>query len=192
MNAPIDISGVVLTTERLTLRPWRPEDLHDLYAYASVDGVGQMAGWAPHPDVETSRQRLAHFIEGKKTFAVELCGRAVGSLGVDFYNEEKLPEFADLRGRELGFVLAKDCWGRGLMPEAVKRVERYLFEDVGLDFLLCAHFRENGRSARVQQKCGFTFYKLGVNRTGLGSVQEICINLLRRADWERLAAEEKK
>ena len=192
MNVPIDVSVVTLTTERLILRPWRPEDLDDLYAYASVDGVGQMAGWAPHPDIETSRQRLAHFIEGRHTFALDLAGRVVGSLGVDRYNEEKLTEFADLRGRELGFVLAKDCWGRGLMPEAVKRVERYLFEDVGLDFLICAHFRENGRSARVQQKCGFTFYKLGINRTELGEVQEICINLLKRADWERLAADREK
>ena len=36
MNAPIDISAVVLQTERLTLRPWRETDLEDFYAYASV------------------------------------------------------------------------------------------------------------------------------------------------------------
>ena len=44
MNPPIDISNVVLTTERLVLRPWRETDLEDLYEYAKVDGVGQMAG----------------------------------------------------------------------------------------------------------------------------------------------------
>ena len=44
MNTPIDISNVVLTTERLVLRPWRETDLEDLYEYAKVDGVGQMAG----------------------------------------------------------------------------------------------------------------------------------------------------
>ena len=47
MNGRIDITGVVLTTDRLTLRPWRESDLSDFYEYASVDGVGQMAGWIP-------------------------------------------------------------------------------------------------------------------------------------------------
>ena len=39
MNKQIDITGVVLTTDRLTLRPWRESDLNDFYEYASVDGV---------------------------------------------------------------------------------------------------------------------------------------------------------
>ena len=44
MNTKIDISNVILHTERLVLRPWRLSDLEDFYAYASVDGVVQMAG----------------------------------------------------------------------------------------------------------------------------------------------------
>ena len=47
MNAKIDISNVVLRTERLIPRPWRMEDLADFYEYASVDGVGQMAAGRP-------------------------------------------------------------------------------------------------------------------------------------------------
>ena len=62
MNAPIDISAVVLQTERLTLRPWRETDLEDFYAYASVDGVGQMAGWTPHKDKAESQSILSRFI----------------------------------------------------------------------------------------------------------------------------------
>ena len=40
MNKQIDITDVVLTTDRLTLRPWRESDLNGFYEYASVDGVG--------------------------------------------------------------------------------------------------------------------------------------------------------
>ena len=47
MNANIDISNVVLSSERLTLRAFNQNDLMDFYQYASVDGVGQMAGWSP-------------------------------------------------------------------------------------------------------------------------------------------------
>ena len=50
MNKKIDISAVTLKTDRLTLRPWVESDLADFYAYARVDGVGQMAGWAQYQD----------------------------------------------------------------------------------------------------------------------------------------------
>jgi len=92
MNKPIDITNVILKTDRLTLRPWRESDLKDFYAYASVDGVGQMAGWLPHKDMEESRTILNHFIEGKKTFALEYQGKVIGSLGVEAYREELYPE----------------------------------------------------------------------------------------------------
>ena len=38
MNAPIDISRVILNTDRLVLRPWREADLKDFYEYASCVG----------------------------------------------------------------------------------------------------------------------------------------------------------
>ena len=70
MNKEIDISNIILTTERLTLRPWKESDLNDLYEYASVDGVGQMAGWLPHKTIDTSKEILNIFIEAKRTFAL--------------------------------------------------------------------------------------------------------------------------
>ena len=126
MNTPIDISNVVLKTERLILRPFRQSDLEDFFEYASVDGVGQMAGWIPHKNREESQMILDSFVNHKKTFALEYQGKVIGSLGVELYNENNFPEFADKQCREIGYVLAKDYWGRGLMPEAVKEVIRYL------------------------------------------------------------------
>ena len=136
MNAPIDISGITLHSPRMTLRPWRESDLEDFYAYAKVDGVGQMAGWTPHKNREESRTILKGFIAQKKTLALEYEGKVIGSLGIEEYNEEHYPELAWLRGRELGYVLSRDYWGHGLMPEAVKAVTAYLFDTAGLDFLL--------------------------------------------------------
>ena len=58
MNAEIDISNVRLYTERLLLRPWTQDDLDDLFEYASVPGVGEMAGWEHHADKWVSRTIL--------------------------------------------------------------------------------------------------------------------------------------
>ena len=159
MNKKIDITNVVLTTERLTLRPWRTSDLNDFYEYASVDGVGQMAGWNPHKSMEESRGILNHFINEKRVFALEYQGKAIGSLGVDPYPEEKYPELDMLKGCEIGYVLSRDFRGRGLMPEAVKAVTAWLFEEQKVDFILCGHFVRNDRSRRVIEKCGFQYVK---------------------------------
>ncbi len=183
MNAPIDISGTVLRTERLALRPWKQKDLEDFFAYASVDGVGQMAGWIPHESIAVSQKILNGFIEKKRTFALEYQERAVGSLGIEEYVEEEWPEYDSLRGRALGFVLAKPYWGQGLMPEAVREVIRYLFEEVRLDFLICNHYVENTRSARVQQKCGFRPGKEGIHTRADGVPMHSKLNILTAEDY---------
>ena len=180
MNVEIDISNVTLHTDRLTLRPWKLEDLADFYEYASVDGVGQMAGWTPHKDIEESRAILQMFIDEKKTFAIEYNGKVIGSLGVEEYHEKELPEIHDKRGRELGFVLSKDYWGKGLMPEAVHAVIKYLFENVGLDFIVCGHFVGNCQSQRAQEKCGFKHYKLVKYPTESGEIKDTWLSILER------------
>ena len=143
MNVEIDISNVTLKTKRLILRPWKLNDLDDFFEYASVDGVGQMAGWEPHKSKDESLEILNRFIEGKKTFALEYNGKVIGSLGIERYPENVFKEYQDLKGREIGYVLSKDYWGQGLMPEAVKEVIRYCFEELNLDFLACGHFTDN-------------------------------------------------
>ena len=159
MNKQIDITGVVLTTDRLTLRPWRESDLNDFYEYASVDGVGQMAGWNPHRNVEESKTILSHFIEGKHVFALEHQGKIIGSLGIEEYSEENYPELNALQGREIGYVLSKAYWGQGLMPEAVRAVIDWLLTEEKLDFIIVGHFDRNARSKRVVEKCGFQYIK---------------------------------
>lgn len=172
MNKPVDISGVRLKTERLVLRPWTETDLADFYEYARVDGVGQMAGWAPHKSIEESRMILDSFIRNQKTFAIELEGKAVGSVGVEMYNEMDFPELDSLYGREIGYALSKDYWGRGIMPEAVNAVVAYLFTEEKLDFVTVGHFVWNKQSARVIEKCGFRYVKDTMFTTRFGTEEK--------------------
>jgi len=171
MNKPIDITNVILKTDRLTLRPWQESDLADFYTYACVDGIGQMAGWMPHKDMEESRRILTRFIEGKKTFALEYQGKVIGSLGIEEYHENLYPELAPLQGRSIGYVLSKDYWGHGLMPEAVKTVTAWLFEPQNLDFLLVSHFDWNRQSRRVIEKSGFRYIKTTESETSCNTVE---------------------
>lgn len=158
MQAPVDVTNIQIETERLTLRPWQQADLEDLYAYASVDGVGEMAGWVHHQNRGETQAILDSFVAHKKTFALELkeTGHVIGSLGIEEYNAEEFDE-PDLYGRELGYVLSKEYWGRGLMTEAVNAVIDHCFRELHYDFLTCGHFVRNDRSRRVIEKSGFHY-----------------------------------
>ena len=158
MNASIDVTNIRIETERLILRPWQISDLNDLYEYASVPGVGEMAGWNHHKSQEETKQILDMFIQQKKTLALVLKEneKVIGSLGIEEMKPD--PEGPDKQGRELGYVLSKDYWGRGLMPEAVMAVVDYCFRVLGYDYLTCGHFLRNDRSRRVVEKCGFQYF----------------------------------
>ena len=177
MNPEIDISNVILKTERLLIRPWRQSDLDDFYSYASVDGVGQMAGWKPHESKEESKIILDMFISHKKTFALEYQGKVIGSVGIEKYNETHFPEFENKKCREIGYVLSKEYWGQGLMPEALKEVIRFLFENANLDVIFCGHFLWNEQSHRVQEKSGFKHYGFDTYETAFGTTEENEVNI---------------
>ena len=181
MNAYFEIGELVIETERLILRPFKQSDLHDFNEYASVPGVGEMAGWKHHETIEKTQEILDMFIKEDKTFAIvfKKNNKAIGSLGVEKYQlEEKLTEFKSYYGREIGYVLSKDYWGKGIMPEAVGAVIKYLFNDLNLDFLTCGYYDFNNQSKRVQEKCGFKPYRKLVMDTRLGTKEPGVLNLL--------------
>lgn len=163
MNTIIDITGITLETSRLILRPWQNSDLQDFYDYASEEGVGEMAGWKHHQSIDVSREILQSFILEKEVFAIVLKenNKAIGSLGLhkSWANEDK--NYAHLKTKEIGYVLSKAYWGKGLMPEAVKAIIRFCFDKCELDAVTIGHFTSNIQSKRVIEKCGFHFVKQG-------------------------------
>lgn len=162
MDIKISLKDVVLETERLILRAWQESDLDDFFEYASVPGVGEMAGWNHHESIEYSKRVLESFIENDNVFAIASIEnkKVIGSLGIhsSWANEEE--ELKDLKVQEIGYVLAKDFWGRGLMVEAVRKVIDFCFNDLKLDALTASHFSFNSQSKRVIEKCGFKYYKI--------------------------------
>ena len=181
MNAIFRIEGKQLETERLILRAFKESDLADFYEYASVKGVGEMAGWKYHKSIDESAAIIDMFINEDKTFAIVLkeSNKVIGSLGVEKYGlEDKLTEFDGYKGREIGFVLSKDYWGRGLMSEAAGAVIDYLFNELDFDFLLCGYYNFNVQSKKVQEKCGFKPYRALMMNTRMDTKEQGTLNIL--------------
>lgn len=146
---------MVLETERLLLRPFEETDAADLYEYAKDPRVGPAAGWQPHKSPEESREIIRTVFSTPNTFALvdRETGKAVGSAGFVDRHQSLLPGPDD----EIGYALHPGFWGRGLMPEAVRELLRYGFEDLGLAAIWCGHYDFNQKSRRVVEKCGFLY-----------------------------------
>lgn len=147
-----------LITPRLRLRPWRMEDLEDFYTYCKDPDVGPNAGWKPHESLEESRGILESWVKGDEEnliWAMEdlASGKAVGSVGL--HPDGHRPGVPGCR--MLGYVLSKECWGKGLMTEAANAVIDSAFRTLKLRLLTIYHYPSNDRSRRVIEKCGFHY-----------------------------------
>ena len=161
MDVTIDITKTIIETKRLILRPWLEADLFDFYEYASMPGVGEMAGWECHKSYNTSRRVMQTFMDEKNVFVIvhKQDNKAVGSFGLHKSWADEDDRFKDIRVKDIGYVLSKDYWGQGLMPEAVGAVVEHGFTKLDIEAFTCGHFKENIRSKRVIEKCGFAFVK---------------------------------
>ena len=174
MNAEINISNVILETDRLILRAWEITDLDDFFEYASVEGVGEKAGWEHHKSKDKSLEILKMFMEEKKVFAIVLKEnqKAIGSIGIEELGEELDKDLDNLSGRELGYVLNKDYWNKGIMTEAVSKVIDYCFNTLNLNFLMASYFNHNIASKKVLENLNFKFYKDIIIETGYNNIKE--------------------
>lgn len=181
MNADFHVGLIRIETDRLILRAFDQNDVNDLFEYASIIGVFEMAGWNALESIGQAQELLDGFIGNDNTFAIVLKenSKVIGSLGIRKYGlEDALTEFHDYLGCEIGYDLSKEYWGRGLMPEALRGVCDYLFNKASFDFILCGYFGYNTQSKRVQEKCGFKPYRKLAFDTQIGAKEDGVLSLL--------------
>ena len=175
----------LLETPRLLLRPWEEGDAGSLYKYAKDPAVGPIAGWPPHTSVENSREIIRTVLSAPETYAVVLkqSGEAVGSIGLMSGAAVHSAEIAAGEA-EIGYWIGVPFWGRGLIPEAVRRLLRHAFEDLGVQAVWCGYYDGNAQSRRVQEKCGFRYSHTEYEKPSLlGDVRTEHFSRLSRTDW---------
>ncbi|MCL1924701.1 MAG: GNAT family N-acetyltransferase [Defluviitaleaceae bacterium] len=186
----IDTSEHTIETERLILRLWKETDLMDFYLYASQPGVGELAGWHHHKNIDESKEILEMFITNKNDFAIVLkeTNKVIGSFGFhdSWVNKDDESEYKNLKNLSIGYVLAKTYWGRGLMPEALNAVIKYLFDNDIVEAIAISHFQHNIQSKRVIEKAGFKFVRDGTHMTRMGIEHKDKKYILLKNSFEEL------
>jgi ribosomal-protein-alanine N-acetyltransferase len=147
-----------LETERLLLRKMRLDDARAMFAYASDPEVTRYVLFETHRSIEDSEAFLRLAVEGYERgdfggwgVVLKDSGAFVGTCGVDY---GYAPEHARA---ELGYVLSREHWGKGLIPEAVRAVIRFGFGRMELNRIQARCIAENTASARVMEKAGMTY-----------------------------------
>lgn len=136
-----------MKTERLFLRPLRPDDAPRIAKLAGDWAVASMTGRIPYPySVETAQQWLNGLAEGEKAFAIDHAGELIGICG---YTRE-----AD-GAAHIGYWIGKPYWGRGFATEAARALMNHGFTKGGVKRFYGHHFADNLTSARVIEKLGF-------------------------------------
>ena len=154
-----------LETERLILRKVTREDAEDIFAYGSDEEVSRYVTWDTHQSMEDSLGFIS-FIEQQYAnksiapWAIEFKedGRMVGT--VDFVLWRPKHQLA-----EMGYVLNKEYWGRGIMTEAAGELVRFGFTQMDLVRIQARCFVENPGSSRVMEKIGMSYE--GLMRKGM-------------------------
>jgi RimJ/RimL family protein N-acetyltransferase len=147
------------TTERLTLRPARLEDLDDLARVSSDPAVMRFSLYGPI-DREKAREKLEEHLELFRTRGWGMHflhsrddGRFVGVCGMTLQEVDGIDE------PEIGYRLMPEFWGKGLATEAVRAWVDHCFTELDLPRVIAIIEPENVGSIRVAEKSGLSFEK---------------------------------
>ncbi len=147
---------VTLQTARLTLRQMTLDDAEAMFRnWANDPEVTQYLFWETHEDVEASRAVLSTWVPryedtGVYNWGIVFEGQLVGNIAV--VGASGQDDWA-----EIGYVIGRAWWGRGIMTEALEGVMRFLFEAVGVHRIMLKHDERNPASGRVMVKNGLTY-----------------------------------
>jgi RimJ/RimL family protein N-acetyltransferase len=174
-------------TSRLILRPWRESDAESLYEYAKNPNVGPAAGWPVHTSVENSRQIIRDVLSTDESYAVTLKDNdtAIGSVGLLIGDKSNLNINAD--EAEIGYWIAEPYWGQRFIPEAVRVLMHYAFDELQMTTLWCGYFSGNEKSKRVGEKCGFKFNHTEYEKEWplINAVKTQHVTCLTKEEWKR-------
>ena len=143
-----------LETDRLIIRDFKKTDWQAVHEYASDLEVVNYMPWGPNTKEETkiyiNRRIGDQKIQPRHTYDFALVlkteSRLIGGCSITANFESKQGD--------LGYILHRLFWNQGYMTEAVRRIIKFGFSDLGLHRISATCSPENHGSRRVLEKCG--------------------------------------
>jgi [ribosomal protein S5]-alanine N-acetyltransferase len=148
--------GMALETERLILDTWLSADWTALRPIATdLDVMRYITGGVPWSDeqIRSFVDRQMELYRARGFCRWKLMRKPdqnlIGFCGVGWWRDELDPE--------IGWWLARPCWGHGLATEAAMLALRDGFERVRLERIVSIAMPGNTASTRIMEKLGLQF-----------------------------------
>jgi RimJ/RimL family protein N-acetyltransferase len=149
--------NLLIETERLLIRPMRPEDAEELHAVYADPVAMRCIPSGVSDSLEATRGRVARFAEHQATHGFSLWavvekagGRVVGDCGL-LLVEWRGPDV------EVAYRFRRSAWGHGYATEAARACVRFGLDVLGLDRVIAVTDPDHHASRRVMEKIGLTY-----------------------------------
>lgn len=147
------IGTKILETERLILRKVTVADADIAYkSWCTSDEVSKYVMWEKHRNVEITRAIYSKWVEAYQdldTFRwiaeIKKTKEIIGTIDVD-------KKFLKYGTCEVRYCYAEKFWNQGYGTEILKRVIKFLFEEVNADLICATHLENNPASGKVMKK----------------------------------------
>lgn len=139
------------------IRKWELSDAADLAAVISNKKVqDNLRDGLPYPYTqEDGKEYISAMLSAKEdetfAFAIVADGKVIGSIGC--FRQGNIHRWT----AELGYYIAEEYWGRGIMTEAVVQICQYVFGRSDILRIYAEPFAHNAASCRVLEKAGFQY-----------------------------------
>ena len=139
------------------IRKWELSDAKDLAAALSNKKVqDNLRDGLPYPYTEQDgKDFISAMLSADENetfaFAITVDNMVIGSIGI--FRQENIHR----QTAELGYYIAEEYWGKGIMTEAVKQICEYVFAKSDIIRIYAEPFAYNIASCRVLEKAGFQY-----------------------------------
>ncbi len=151
------MNGLTIKTDRLILRSWRSDDVAAFHAINADPAVMATLGPVMTRDevavmIERMQEREAR--DGHCFWALERTedARLIGWCGVIRGTAGPVTGKA-----EIGWRMARDCWGQGYIAEAARATVRWIFANLPDDAVWAITTVDNRRSRAVMERLGMAY-----------------------------------
>jgi len=141
----------------IKIRPWKMEDAPDLARSVNNKKIqDNMRDGMPFPYTLADAEEYLSAMRSADpnttyVWAITIDDVAIGNVGI--FRKGNIYRLT----AELGYYIAEEYWGRGIVTEAVKQACRYIFEHTDIVRISADPFSWNAGSCRVLEKAGFVF-----------------------------------
>jgi [ribosomal protein S5]-alanine N-acetyltransferase len=179
------LPAIELLGERVVLRPVELRDAEDMFVFVADAEVVRFLPWQTASELrgveafleqQQSRRRSGESL----AFSVILkeSGKVIGSTDI-------MQLLARNKPVELGYILAREHWGKGLMTEAATLSRDFVFQTLKRQKLVAFADHENIGSRKVLEKIGMIEAGSEWRTVKEFSRLYICYELTRE-NWEKL------